>query len=163
VVDESLVVLLGVDAEDPDLRRALAALGLPQDLVPVIEREQDAPDDAGEGGGVSTVDAPARAVRFTFLQADDGSWYLYEITHGRGGPERPAHPVLPLGLAFGEPSSDVVARLGEPTLRAALGAHRWERDDLTLVLTYDADGGVKRVRCEMSSQALAERVRGEGR
>jgi hypothetical protein len=57
----------------------------------------------------------------------------------------------------------VVARLGEPTLRAALGAHRWERVDLTLVLTYDADGGVKRVRCEMSSQALAERVRGEGR
>jgi hypothetical protein len=162
VVDESLADLVGADADDPRLTRALAALGLPHDLVPVIEREQDAPDDAGEGGGCSTLDAPARAVRLTFLQADDGSWYLNEITYGKGGPDRPAHPELPLGLAFGQPASDVIARLGEPTLRAVLGAHRWERDDLTLVLSYDKDDGVKRVRCAMSNQALRERVRGQG-
>jgi hypothetical protein len=152
-----------MDADDPGLGRALAALGFPRDLVPVIEREQEAPDSSGEGGGVSTLDAPARAVRVRFLQADDGSWYLYEIMYGSGRPERPAHPVLPLGLAFGQPGSEVLTRLGEPTLRALLGGHRWERDDLTLVLDYDKDGGVKRIRCAMSKQALHERVQGSGR
>jgi hypothetical protein len=152
-----------VDARDPRLTQALAALGFPRDLVPVIEREQDAPDDSGEGGGSSTLDAPAAAVRVTFFQADDGSWYLYEITYSKGRPQQPAHPVLPLGLAFGQPASEVLARLGEPTLRALLGSHRWERDDLTLVLHYDKDGGVRRVHCAMSKQALHERVQGEGR
>jgi hypothetical protein len=163
VAEESLADLVGVDAEDPGLTRALAPLGLPFDLVPVIEREQDAPDSAGEGGGSSTLDAPARAVRLTFFQAGDGSWYLYEITYGKGRPERPAYPVLPLGLAFGQPGPEVVARLGEPTLRALLGSHRWERDDLTLVLDYDKEGGVRRVHCAMSKQALHERVEADNR
>jgi len=160
VADESLADLVGVDAADPRLRSALAALGFPRDLVPVIEREQDAPDSSGEGGGSSTIEAPDRAVRFTFMRADDGSWYLYEIMYRRGRPERPEHPVLPLGLAFGEPGPEVVARLGEPTLRALLGSHRWERDDLTLVIDYDNDDAVKRVHCAMSTQALADRVQG---
>ena len=134
MADDSLADLVGVDADDPRLTRALAALGFPRDLVPVIEREQDAPDSSGEGGGCSTLNAPARAVRVTFFQADDGSWYLHEITYLKGKPQRPAHPVLPLGLTFGQPGSEVLARLGEPTLRALLGSHRWERDDLTLVL-----------------------------
>jgi hypothetical protein len=78
-------------------------------------------------------------------------------------PQRPAHPVLPLGLTFGQPGSEVLARLGEPTLRALLGSHRWERDDLTLVIDYDADGGVRRIHCAMGKQALDDRVRGERR
>ncbi len=41
----------------------------------------------------------------------------------------------------GQPGSEVLARLGEPTLRALLGAHRWDRDDFTLVLGYDREGG----------------------
>lgn len=162
MVDESLVDLVGMDARDPRLTQALTALGFPRDLLPVIEREQDAPDDAGEDGGSATLDAPARAVRVTFLQADDGSWRLYEIVYSSARPQRPAHPVLPLGLAFGQPASEVLARLGEPTLRALLGSHRWERDDFTLVLDYDKEGGVRRVHCAMSKQALHEWVQGEG-
>jgi len=130
--------------------------------VPVIEREQDVPDSSGEGGGCSTLNAPARAVRVTFFRADGRSWYLHEITYLKGKPQRPAHPVLPLGLAFGQPRSEVLARLGEPTLRALFGSHRWERDDLTLVIDYDEDGGVRRIHCAMSKQALDDRVRGEG-
>jgi hypothetical protein len=145
VADDSLADLVGVDADDPRLARALAALGFPHELVPVIEREQDVPDSSGEGDGCATLHAPARAVRVTFFQADDGSWYLHEITYLKGKPQR------------------VLARLGEPTLRALLGSHRWERDDLTLVLDYDQDGGVQRIRCAMSKQALEDRVRGEGR
>jgi hypothetical protein len=163
VADNSLADLIGVDADEPGLTRALASLGFPRDLVSVIEREQDVPDSSGEGGGCSTLNAPARAVRVTFFQADDGSWYLHEITYGRGDSQRPAHPVLPLGLAFGQPRSEVLARLGEPTLRALLGSHRWERDDVTLVLDYDGDGRVRRIHCAMSKRALADRVRGEGR
>jgi hypothetical protein len=162
VADESLTELIGMDAADPRLTRALVGLGFPGDLVPVIEREQDPPDRSGEGGGSATLDAPARAVRVTFFQAEDGSWYVYQIRFGTGQPQRPAHPVLPLGLAFGQPRAEVLARLGEPTLRAVLGSHRWERDDLTLVLDYDKDGGVRRVHCAMSTAALRERVRGQG-
>jgi hypothetical protein len=159
VADESLAGLLGMDARDARLKRALATWGFPLDLVALIERQQDAPRNAG----VSTLDAPARAVRVTFMRSDDGSWCVYEITCGRGQPERPAHPALPLGLSFDQFRSDVVALLGEPTIRAVLGSHRWERDDLTLVLDYDRDGGVRRVHYVMSNQALRERVHGQGR
>jgi hypothetical protein len=159
VADESLVDLLGMDARDARLTRASAALGFPLDLVPAIERQQDTPRTVG----ISTLHAPAQAVRVTFMRSDDGSWYVYEIMCGRGQPERPAHPALPLGLSFGQPRSEVLTRLGEPTIRAALGSHRWERDDLTLVLDYDRDGGVRRVHYVMSNQALRERVHGEGR
>jgi hypothetical protein len=163
VADDSLADLVGVDADDPRLTRALAALGFPRDLVTVIEREQDSPDSLGEGGGCSTLNAPARAVSVTFFQADDGSWYLNEIMYLNDKPQRPAHPVLPLGLTFGQPRSEVLAQLGEPTLRALLGAHRWERDDLTLVVDYDEGGRVWQIRCAMSNQALSERVRGQRR
>jgi hypothetical protein len=71
VADESLAELIGMDAADPRLTRALVGLGFPGDLVPVIEREQDPPDRSGEGGGSATLDAPARAVRVTFFQAED--------------------------------------------------------------------------------------------
>lgn len=158
MADESLADLLGVDAHDARLTRALATLGFPHDLVPLIEREQDVPPSVG----VSTLHAPARAVRVTFFRSDVGSWYLYSITYGRGRPEQPAHMTLPLGLSFGQPSSEVLARLGEPTIRAVFGSHRWERDDLTLVLDYDNDGGVQRVHHVMSNQALRERVYGHG-
>ena len=54
---------------------------------------------------------------------------------------------------------------GEPDdlARADLERDVRERDDLTLVLNYDKDDGVKRVRCAMSNQALHERVQGEDR
>jgi hypothetical protein len=159
VADESLADLLGMDARDVRLTRALATLGFPLDLVPLIEREQDTPRSAG----VSTLHAPARAVRVTFMRSDEGSWYVYEIMCGRGQPERPAHPALPLGLSFDQSRSEVLRTLGEPTIRAVLGSHRWERDDLTLVIDYDRDGGVRRVHYVMSNQALDERVNGGGR
>jgi hypothetical protein len=159
VTDESLTDLLGMGASDARLTRALATLGFPLDLVPLIEREQDTPRSAG----VSTLHAPARAVRVTFMRSDGGSWYVYEIMCGRGQPGRPEHPALPLGLSFDQSRSEVLMRLGEPTIRAALGSHRWERDDLTLVLDYDRDGGVRRIHYVMSNQALNERVNGESR
>jgi hypothetical protein len=159
VSEESLLDLLGMDARDVRLTRALATLGFPLDLVPQIEREQDTPRNAG----VSTLHAPARAVGVTFMRSNDGSWYVYEITCGRGRPERPAHPALPLGLSFDQSRSEVLIGLGEPTIRAVLGSHRWERDNLTLVLDYDKDGGVRRVHYVMSNQALNERVNDEGR
>jgi hypothetical protein len=160
VADESLADLIGLDARDPGLTSALEALGFERDLVAVIEREQDAPDSSGEGGGSASLKAPGRALRLTFVQEGDGSWFLYEIAYLRGRPEQPEeleHPVLPLGVAFGQTAAEVIARVGEPTATAALGAQRWERGDVAVVLAYDRGGGVKRVHCLMSDPALLAR------
>jgi hypothetical protein len=157
VTDESLADMVGLDAADPRLARAAETLGLPGDLVSLIEQEQDEPDSSGEGGGVATLTAPARAVKLTFMQVDDGSWLLYQIMYRRAEPERPEHPVLPMGLSFGETGAEIVARAGEPESTAVLGAQRWELGDVAVVVAYDKDGGVKRVQALMSNQALLAR------
>lgn len=157
MAEESLADLIGLAAADPRLTDALTGLGFPRDVVAVVEREQDAPDGSGEGGGVATLKAPGRALRLTFVQEDGGSWFLHQITYLRGQPELPEHPVLPLGVAFGQPQAEVLALLGEPAFTAALGSQRWERGDVAVVIDYDRDGGVKRVHCLLSDRALLAR------
>jgi hypothetical protein len=65
---------------------------------------------------------------------------------------------LPLGLAIGQPKADVVARLGAPTSEALLGPFRWERDDLTLVITWNRSDTVGSVHCAMTGAALRART-----
>jgi hypothetical protein len=157
VADESPADLIGLDARDPGLASALETLGFERDLVAVIEREQDAPDSSGEGGGSARLRAPGRALRLTFVQEDDGSWFLHQVTYLRGEPDWPEHPELPLGVAFGQTRAEVIALVGEPTFTAAFGSQRWERGDVAVVLDYDRDGGVRRVHCLMSDPALLAR------
>lgn len=156
MADGSLADLIGLAADDRRLTGALEALDFPRELVSLIEREQDEPDSSGEGGGVATLKAPARAVSLTFMQVD-GSWILYQIMYRRAEPGRPEHPVLPMGLTFGETGAEIVARAGEPASTAALGPQRWVLGDVAVVAAYDKDGGVKRVHALMSDQALRAR------
>jgi hypothetical protein len=132
---------LGARLTDPRLRDLASRIGLPEDLLPLIQVA-----DGGEGE--VKLRAERAAATLQFYQENDRSWWLHKVMYRRPTAERPILVPLPFGCSFDERRSDMRARLGAYSTALLIPVDRWEIGELSLWVMFDEeDERPTRVQC----------------